>query len=134
MYRTQCNSKCHPYSNDFSDWRQFFAGQLPAGGRWGLTSVIPSLANLQPGEFVLAYQTDRNELVGLTRVTHQCGAEVHLEAIEEWHGLRVRSLKQENLELTRIPALGRPARRTLCAITETDAQLLVDAARAPQVS
>ncbi len=125
----KCNSRHHPYDNDYSDWRQFFAGVLPPGGRWGLISVIPDLARLQLGDQILAYQTDRNELVGLARVVELRGDEVHLEGVETFgNSVRVRLLKTRNPALARVPAFAPGPKRTLNAISEADANRFIDAA------
>jgi hypothetical protein len=78
---------------------------------------------------VLAYQTDRNELVGLVRMVQVVGDEVHFEAVEEI-GVRVRPLKEGHPALAVIPAFAPGPRQTINAISESDAQQVLDAARA----
>jgi hypothetical protein len=132
----KCNSKENPYKSpdeppEEFDWRDFF-DNLAAGGnvaRWGLTSVIPALAQLQPEDMILAYQTDRNELVGLVRMVRVVGEEVHFQMVEEF-GVRVRALKEANPRLAEIPAFSFGPKQTLLRISETDAQMVIDAARA----
>ena len=64
----KCSSGANPY-NAGGDWREFFDVRTAGGqaARWGLLSVVPALQQLHADDMVFAYQTDRNELVGLVR-------------------------------------------------------------------
>lgn len=62
----KCNSKGREHQRTYGDWSDVFASQ--SARVWGTTRVIPELAKANIGDTVLAYQTDRNELVGVARV------------------------------------------------------------------
>ena len=59
----KCNSRNLPYQRLFGDWETFFAEHKSS--QWGSTKSVPSLSHADPGDIILAYQTDRNELVGI---------------------------------------------------------------------
>jgi hypothetical protein len=125
----KCNSSEKRY-NAGRDWRVFF-DERAAGGRaarWGLLSVIPALKQLHADDMVFAYQTNRNELVGLVRVAQIVEDEVCCVAVEEF-GVRVRPLKAKSKALAAIPAFRPGPKQTLYRISEEDAQLLRGAAR-----
>jgi hypothetical protein len=132
----KCNSESHPYQNASGDWRLNFFHGRGANGQvacWGLLSVVPELDQLQPGDSILAYQTDRNELVGLVKMIEFAGDEVRLQAVEEFvAGVKVRPLRQADPQIAAIPALAPGPIRTLYAISDSHAQLLVAAARNAQ--
>jgi hypothetical protein len=126
----KCNSKQHPYQSADGDWREFFDDRAAHGqvARWGLISVVPELAKLHEGDFVLAYQTDRNELVGLLKMVKFVGDEVHFSVVEEF-GIKVRPLKKANAVIAAIPALQPGPIQTLYTISQSDANALLNAAR-----
>jgi hypothetical protein len=125
VYR--CNKNSNPYNNAWGDWLQFFAGDLPPNGRWGLTSVCRVLAALRPGDMVLAYQTDRDELVGLAKMMRFEGQEVHLEPVTKFgRGLRIRRLKNQYPDIAEIRAFQEPG--TLYSIAEYHAKNLIEIA------
>jgi hypothetical protein len=64
MYK--CNSRGHPCQVVSGDWDKFFTKNKV--DRWGSTEWVPDLGDARPGNIILAYQTDRNELVGLAKV------------------------------------------------------------------
>ena len=72
---------------------------------------------------VLAYQTNRNELVGVVEFVGFADNEAHFKTVEEV-GVRVRPLKKLYPELASIPAFAPGDRKTLYDITEAHAQLL----------
>jgi addiction module HigA family antidote len=126
----KCSVRNKPDSYDDGDWRDFF-DKRSAGGRtarWGLTTVIPALKKLRPGDTALAYQTDRNELVGLVRMVRFDGKKVMFEAIEKF-GVKVRPLKKFDPAIERITAFGRGPKNTLCPISEEEARRVIDIAR-----
>lgn len=80
---------------------------------------------------VLAYQTDRNELVGVVRVRsgpdmHKC---VYFKAVERFR-MKVRPLKQLDGRIAAIPAFRPGQIRTLYDILPSDVNLLLKAAGA----
>ena len=62
----KCNAQNHPYQVAYGDWNDFFVANTSA--EWGSTEWVPALARARRNDTILAYQTDRNELVGLARV------------------------------------------------------------------
>jgi len=63
----KCNSRNLPYQPAYGDWRDFF--DIGKEQDWGSTDWIPALADLNVGDLIIAYQTNRNELAGLAKVT-----------------------------------------------------------------
>ncbi|MEX2306360.1 MAG: hypothetical protein WD738_02135, partial [Pirellulales bacterium] len=62
----KCNSRNHPDQVAWGDWDDFFSGRT--NGEWGSTEWVPKLAKAKRGDVVLAYQTNRKELVGIAEV------------------------------------------------------------------
>ena len=62
----KCNARNKPHQVSFGDWDHFFAE--PGDGKWGSTEWTPELCKARPEDTVLAYQTDRNEFVGIAKV------------------------------------------------------------------
>jgi hypothetical protein len=113
------------------DWSDFFA--QPGVSSWGSNEWVPALEQLTPGDMVLAYQTDRNELVGLAKVDsfrrrgrHR---DLYLESLEHI-GAKVRPLKKVDPRIAAIPALQPGRIQTLYPISAADAKALLRAARA----
>lgn len=124
----KCNSRQHEHQRVSGDWRDLWA--KPKGRRWGTSEDLPALKTLSRGDLIIAYQTDRNELVGLARVTRSCAVDTHLylqpiEAI----GAKVKPLKLADPAVARIPALQPGLMRTLYPISSSDAKRLLSAAR-----
>lgn len=127
----KCNSELKPYMRTYGDWAEFFAGR--SARSWGTTKEVPQLEAAKVGDTILAYQTDRNELVGIARV-------VNWKPEGQWKrlilrpvatiGVRVRRLKRLNPRVARIPALQPGPIRTLYRIDPVDAKALLDAAGA----
>jgi hypothetical protein len=115
------------------DWDYFFDHPCT---EWGSTKDIPLLAQLAPGDKIIAYQTDRNELVGVAVVSRfrKKGRflELYLEPIEEIR-TEVRPLKQD-AEVAGIEALTSAARKTLHAMSPREATALLRAARRAQLA
>jgi hypothetical protein len=78
----------------------------------------------------IAYQTDRNELVGIAMVTQSCDEDtyVHLKPLERI-AVKVRPLKLADQKIATIPALQPGPIQTLYDISHEDAEHLVAAAR-----
>lgn len=69
----KCNAQNHEYQIAWGDWDDFFVGPQP--GEWGGSGTIGSARSLdilwnemQRGDLVLCWQTDRKRAVGLCRV------------------------------------------------------------------
>jgi hypothetical protein len=99
--------------------------------QWGSTR-IRGLRQLQPNDQIIAYQTDRNELVGLVQVVRlrRRGAfdEVIMRPVERI-GANVKTLKQDHAAIAKIPAFQSGFPRTLYMISASDARTLIHAAR-----
>ena len=125
----KCNSKNHPYQVYYGDWNDFFL--TGRNEEWGSTEWVPALAQASPGDTILAYQTDRNELVGIARVVRLRPRGTHLDLIlkpVKRIGVRVRPIKAQYPEVAAIPALKPGPIRTLYSIDHQDAQTLLRAA------
>jgi hypothetical protein len=102
-------------------------GRRP-GSPLGLHRLCAGVARATSGDTIIAYQTDRNELVGLARMVKFKGTEVYLEAVEKI-GTRVRPLKKADTRIAVIPALQPGPIQTIYAISDSDGNRLVQAAR-----
>lgn len=126
----KCNSRGHPYQVERGDWADFFADGKPH--EWGSTEWVPQLTQARPGDMIVAYQTDRNALVGVAQVLRHRSRGVHTDLIlrpVEMIGVRVRPLKRADLSVAAIPALQPGPIRTLYRISQTDARRLLRLAR-----
>ena len=126
----KCNKTNRPHQVVYGDWSDFFAKKSTS--EWGSTEWVPSLSKLSAGDMVIAYQTNRNELVGVTKVDalRKRGKylDLYLEPIEEI-GTRVRPLKKANERIAEIEALLPGPIKTVYSITASEAQTLLRAAR-----
>jgi len=102
----KCNSKNGPHQVSSGDWDSFF--EHSSVHRWGSTEWIPSLAKLVPGDMIIAYQTNRNELVGVCRVAGFKNDRpykiLQLEPLERI-GVKVRPLKALEPRIATMSAL-----------------------------
>jgi hypothetical protein len=125
----KCNSKGNDYQRTYGDWAKIFESQEDQP--WGSTKIVPELVQAQIGDTVLAYQTNRNELVGVARVVawkpHGNSKRLVLRPVRAI-GVRVRPLKKANSKVARIPALQPGPIRTLYEISREDADTLLRAA------
>ena len=126
----KCNSRGGDHQVALGDWDDVFCSS--AATHWGSTEWVPQLKDAVPGDLILAYQTNRNELVGLARVERlekrRQHLDLYLEPIEELR-VKVRPLKQASERIERIPALQPGPIRTLYDISKMDAGWLLHAAR-----
>jgi Protein NO VEIN, C-terminal len=124
----KCNRR-GTFGPERGDWEFVFASATPVA--WGPPSSIPALDDLRPGDLLLCYQTDRNLLVGLARVTGFRGAgrgrRVVVQALRRI-GTKVRPLKMKDRRIGRIPALQGGRIQTIYPISTADADLLVRSA------
>ena len=127
-YVYKCNARGPEYARASGDWCEVF----DAGGiqPWGL-STLKGVDQLDVGDLLLAYQTDRNELVGVARVVRwdpEDGARrVVVEPIEPI-GVKVRPLRSDP-RIATIQAFKPGDIRTAYRISAVDAKLVLDAAR-----
>jgi hypothetical protein len=125
----KCNSQNRDYQISYGDWREFFDGD--SGEEWGSAEWIPELSALKEGDMVIAYQTNRNELVGLAKVRQSCAADgyLYLTSIELIE-VKVRPLKKLDPKIAEIPALKPRPIRTVYSISPSDARYLLNTAGA----
>lgn len=127
----KCNAKKHPYQVASGDWDEVFASVEPSS--WGSTEWTDELRKARAGDVILAYQTDRNELVGLARVvrfeSRKGYRDIILRPLEELR-VKVRPLKKASRDIGRIDALQPGPIHTLYSISATDADKLLKAAKA----
>lgn len=123
------------------DWRDVFAGPDDGtewGGEWS-TKNPESLKiireRMKPGDYVLCYQTDRREMVGvcdLVRFVHTSrgprkGRNLILRPAEEFQPtVKIHDLKHKIPALKMVRAL-QPGVKTLYEVTDQEAQILLSA-------
>lgn len=126
MYK--CDSRGRA-GQDFGDWRFVFSGESKT---WGRLDMHPELGELRKNDTVLAYQSNRNELVGVVRVTGRVRKRgvVHLGVRpHEVIGVKVRPLKKRDRRITSLSALQQGLVRTLYKMSASDAKYLLRKAR-----
>ena len=96
-------------------------------GEWGSTEWVKALGKAQPGDPMLAYQTDRNELVGLAKlVTLKPRGEYHdliLKPLKRI-GVKFPSLKELDGKIAEIPAFQPSWPKTLYPVDHSNVQRL----------
>jgi hypothetical protein len=126
----KCNSRGGEHQVAEGDWNEVFSSV--GATDWGSTEWIPQLKEAARGDLILAYQTNRNELVGVVRVerVQKRGRhlDLYLKPVEELR-VKVRPLKQASERIDRIPALQPGPIKTLYDISKADAERLLHAAR-----
>lgn len=127
----KCNSRQHPAQVVYGDWDELFSDSRAS--QWGSTEWVEELGQAKRGDIVLAYQTNRNQLVGITHVTELRPRgrfhDLFLKPGEELR-VKVRPLKKQFPAVGRIPALQPGPIHTLYAISSDDADALLRAANA----
>lgn len=125
----KCNSDEHEHQRVSGNWLAFFNGGT--NGQWGSTQDVPALGQLKRDDMIIAYQTNRNELVGLATVRQSCDRDTYLYLTPiETIGKKVRPLKKADSSIAAIPALRQGVVKTIYDISEADAQRLLQAAGA----
>src|SRR5438094_4595948 len=124
----KCNSQNRKHHGD---WNDFFLELENGVARWGSTEWIPTLYQAKRGDTILAYQTDRNELVGIMKVAafRRRGKyrDLSLKPLRRI-GVKVGPLKKLDRRINAIPAFKRGRIQTLYAIDQSDVQRLLRAA------
>ncbi len=125
----KCNSRQYDYQRAWGDWQDIFGKSGVES--WGSSQGIPDLAKLRQGDMVIAYQTDRNEFVGIAQVHQSCerDGDLYLTPIEII-GVKVRPLKEADPMIAAIPALQPGPVKTIYEISTHDARRLLKAAGA----
>ena len=123
----KCNSKKLPHQKVWGDWNDFFNGG--PNEDWGCAQDVPALAKLKKGDMIIAYQTDRKELVGVAQVRQSCQYDdcLYLDPIETI-GVQIPPLKLSDPKIAAIPAFKRGPIQTIYEISEVDAKKLLKAA------
>jgi hypothetical protein len=129
VYKCNNRKKWHG-PNYIGDWAEFFEDRANPEDTWGQVRQIPKLAQLQPRDTVFAYQTERNELVGvLTMIRLNRQGEIVLK-VKERLGIKMRPLKGQYAAVSAMPAFKQGPKETLHHLSPTEAQLLLRLARA----
>jgi len=125
----KCNTRQHKHQRAYGDWHNLFSKNRTDD--WGSSDWIPDLAKLRKGDKVIAYQTNRNELVGIAKVHQSCNRDtyVYLSPIQTI-GVKVRPLKKSDPKIAAIPALQPGPIKTVYDISVHDARTLLKAAGA----
>lgn len=116
------------YAHVWSLGRVLRRPERPIVGHYERSSQLEAA---KAGDTILAYQTDRNELVGIARVVGWKPDGKYKRLILRpvaTIGVRVRPLKEMNPQVARIPALQPGPIRTLYHIDPADAKALVNSA------
>jgi hypothetical protein len=124
----KCNKRNNSYQRAYGDWEEFFS---PHGSddHWGCVEWTPGLRVLAVGDMVIAYQTDRNELVGIAKVRQSCDVNGYLYLTPVARvGVKVRSLKLLDPRIADIPAFRPGPIKTVYSLSRADAELLLGAA------
>ena len=126
--------KCNNNSPLKGDWRGFFENEC-VDAKCGNVRQIPDLNKLTRDDMIIAYQTDRNELVGTCQMLRFSGEErsIHLKSIRTI-GRKVNPLKKGDKRIAAIPALQPGIVKTLYPISTADAMHLLKAADASKLS
>ena len=134
-YVYKCNCRNDPHQNHYGDRRTLFDRTTDGRRcRWGTPDVVPALSQLIEGDNILAYQTDRNSLIGLV-VVDGWGAEdgrqyVYLRPRIRLgqDGVKVRPMKVDPV-IDAIHAFATNEVKTLYDIDSSDAEYILNAAR-----
>jgi hypothetical protein len=123
----KCNSEKRPHQKVWGDWNDFFQGD--PNEDWGCTKDVRGLAKLKKGDMIIAYQTDRKELVGIAQVRQPCQYNgcLYLNPIEII-GAKLPPLKKSDPKIAAIPAFKRGPIQAIREISEADAKRLLKAA------
>jgi hypothetical protein len=135
-YVYKCNSRNDPHQNHYGDWQTFFDRTSDGScSRWGTPDVVPALSQLTEGDKILAYQTDRNSLMGLV-VVDCWGVEDGCEYVYlrpcirlGQDGVKVRPMKKVDATIAAIHAFKTNEVKTLYDIDPRDAEHILEAAR-----
>jgi hypothetical protein len=127
MYKCSMSERAGQNSGD---WESVFAGGVRL---WGEPKRIPKLNDLRAGDLLLAYQSNRNELVGVARVLgfERYRGSRHVKVVPvEPIGVKVRPLKKQDPRIGALDALRQGPVQTLYEVGKSDAEYLLRVARA----
>ncbi len=120
--------KCNTHQEHYhGDWDYVYADKKTKA--WGSQKENPRLADAKKGHIIIACQSNRNELVGLAKVTGWSKNDELMLKPEELIRAKIRPLKKADAQINKIPALQSGQIKTLYAISDKDAKRLIAAAR-----
>lgn len=125
----KCNANDHPSHVCRGDWEEVFSQNRPMP--WGKTEFIPAFRKLSVGDLVIAYQTDRNEIIGLAEVVKLRRYDEHQELIVrpvERIGVHVRPLKKLDKRIAALSCFKQAKIATIYDISTADAWHLLNVA------
>lgn len=127
----KCNDTDHPDQVVHGDWEHVFGARKTV--EWGSTEYSPNLEKLSPGDLLIAYQTERNEVVGLAEVVrfkpvgqHK---QLYVQALKRF-GVPLRPLKKIDARIRDLDAFKAGPIRTIYPITTSDAWHLLEVVKA----
>lgn len=126
----KCNSLNRPHQPAYGDWNELFSSSKPID--WGTIEWIPALENLHQNDMIIAYQTDRNEFVGIAEVVRFKRKDSYRQLILkplERIGVKIRPLKQKDPKIEQIKAFQPGPVQTLYEISVADARYLIKEAK-----
>ena len=125
----KCNNRQHEKQKVSGEWNEFFFGSY-YNDSWGNVKNVPALADLKKDDMIIAYQTERNELVGVVQVQQPCAIDgyLYLKVVEPI-GVKVRPLKRIYPIIADIPAFRPGEIKTIYPIKKSDASRLLKAAK-----
>lgn len=127
----KCNDTDHPDQVVHGDWEYVFGAQKPV--QWGSTEYTSDLEKLSAGDLLIAYQTERNEVVGLAEVIRfkQVGQhkQLYVQSLERF-GVALRPLKKIDARIREMDAFKAGPIRTIYRITTSDAWHLLAVVKA----
>jgi hypothetical protein len=123
----KCNSRQR--YNVCGDWQDFF--KRP-DEHWGCSQRVPELRKLREGDLILAYQTNRNALMGVAEVRQSCDHDdyLYLTPVRTFD-VKIRPLRKAYPVVERIPAFQPGPIQTVYEISGADVQRLLRAAGIP---
>lgn len=127
----KCNDTGHKDQVVHGDWEYVFHAKTPVG--WGNTKDSPDLEDLSAGDLVIAFQSERNEVVGLAEVVRLKPVGKHkqplLKALEH-DGVELRPLKKIDERIRGMDAFKPGKIQTIYDITTSDAWHLIAVVKA----
>ena len=122
----KCNDTDHPDQVVHGDWEHVSGARKPV--EWGSTEYSSDLKKLAIGDLLIAYQTERNEVVGLAEVVQfkPFGQyqRLYVQAVERF-GVLLRPLKKIDARIRAMDAFKAGPIRTIYPITTSEAWHLI---------
>lgn len=133
--------KCHydspAFASSYGDWLDFFSDPKDGswGGEWSTKSPVSEniVKNLmKKGDTIVAYQTDRKEIVGQCKVQAmkdtKDGKAIYLTPIEQYYPpIKIHDLKRKNRQLLKIKAFKQGPLQALHPIAMQELRFILNA-------